>query len=311
MMARNQNICDIRRRIIKSADAESVLRQIIRARKPASVIRLGDGEGVVLARPSLAHPLLGPYLVSHFGPQVTQLQVDSLSQRLHDCCSRAFMVGVRPDMLDTAVEKDWLELPPADFLKRFLEAFELRPVERESITYEGCYRLALLNSVLADGLLPGNVHLTSAWCHFDWSRSGFLADLVLNEPRIGLISRHEELAKLIGRLGTNVEFYAIPARYSRGEPNWTPHYPDRLQQILDSMEVAFEGQVFLVGAGICGKVYCDEIALRGGIAIDIGSVCDSWLGLASRPLVMRSMYETADVPVELTLEYQFNHLTSG
>lgn len=303
-----QTIDNIRSRILETSVAESSLQAIINQRRPCSVIRLGDGEGVVLAKPSLSHPLLGPYLVSHFGPSVTQAQVDSLSLRLQEGCSRAFMVGVRPDILDNDVEDSWFDLAPSDFLERFLRSFKLRPHERKSINYANSYRLALLNMVLANGLLTANTELTSAWCHFEWSRSGFLADLVHKESRIGLISRHRDLAGLIEKHGTEVDYYPIPARYIRSDSNWTPHYPDRFDQILNSMEVAFKGQVFLVGAGICGKVYCDEIALRGGIAIDIGSVCDSWLGVSSRPLVMQSMFETDTVPVELTLEYQLGHL---
>jgi hypothetical protein len=311
MLGMNQTAHNIRNRMIKSTEAQVLLRQRISAREPASAIRLGDGEGVMLANPSLRHPLLGKYIVSHFGPQVSQSQVDWLSQRLRASCARAFIVGIRPDMLQTAVEPGWFDMPPEDFLQRFLDAFDLRPVERETIGYAGAYRLALLNAVMMEGLLLTDGHLTTAWCHFDWSRSGFLAELVRKEQRIGLISRHDKLAGLIEAEGTKVDFYSIPARYNRHGQGWQPHFPDRFDQILDSLEVVFKGQVFLVGAGICGKIYCDEIAVRGGIGIDIGSVCDSWLGLASRPLVMRSLYETADVPIELTLEYQLHRPKSA
>jgi len=36
------------------------------------------------------------------------------------------------------------------------------------------------------------------------------------------------------------------------------------------------GRVYLVGAGILGKMYCDVIKQRGGVAIDIGAVIDGW-----------------------------------
>ena len=36
----------------------------------------------------------------------------------------------------------------------------------------------------------------------------------------------------------------------------------------------------LVGAGPLGKVYCNEVKLAGGVALDIGSIFDSW---ARRP----------------------------
>lgn len=290
-------------RMISSYEAESLVREAVLARKPASFIRLGDGEGVMLARPSLEHAIVGPYLISCFGPQITQSQIDHLSRQLHEACGRASVVGIRPDILGTAIDETWFDLPSAEFLNKFKSTFELRPAELAEINYAGVYRLALLNSVLVEGLLIDAGHLTTAWCHFDWSRSGFLAEIIRSEQRIGLISRHEELTSLIETHGTAVDFYSVPPQYRSSSAGGEPHFPDRAQQLIDSLKV-FPGQVFLIGAGICGKVYCDQIALRGGIAIDVGAVCDSWLGLLSRPLVMRSLYGAADVPIELTLAQQ-------
>ncbi|MCH1553953.1 MAG: hypothetical protein L7S45_05110 [Luminiphilus sp.] len=289
--------------MLNSAEAESVVRETILARKPASFIRLGDGEGVMLARPSLEHTVVGPYLVSCFGPHITQSQIDYLSRQLHEACGRALVVGIRPDILGAPIDEAWFDLPPAEFLNKFKSTFGLRPAELAKINYTGAYRLALLNSVLAEGLLIDTGHLTTAWCHFDWSRSGFLAEIVLSEQRIGLISRHKELAEIIKTHGTAVDFYSVPPKCQPSSAGGEPHYPDLCQQQIDSLKV-LPGQVFLVGAGVCGKVYCDQIASRGGIAIDVGAVCDSWLGLPTRPLVMLSLYGIADVPIELTLARQ-------
>jgi hypothetical protein len=38
------------------------------------------------------------------------------------------------------------------------------------------------------------------------------------------------------------------------------------------------GQLWLVGAGVLGKVYCDAIKRAGAVAIDVGSVLDVWAG---------------------------------
>jgi len=43
------------------------------------------------------------------------------------------------------------------------------------------------------------------------------------------------------------------------------------------------GTVFLVGAGVCGKLYCEAIRRAGSIAIDIGSTFDLWAARFSRP----------------------------
>lgn len=42
------------------------------------------------------------------------------------------------------------------------------------------------------------------------------------------------------------------------------------------------GEVWLVAAGFLGKIYCEVIRQRGGIALDIGSIADYWMGFATR-----------------------------
>lgn len=63
-----------------------------------------------------------------------------------------------------------------------------------------------------------------------------------------------------------------------------PHYPNQFNQIQKWMAEAIncEGAVCLVGAGVVGKVYCNWFRDMGGVAIDIGSVFDSWAGRATR-----------------------------
>lgn len=61
------------------------------------------------------------------------------------------------------------------------------------------------------------------------------------------------------------------------------HYPDQFEEIKKWMtRVPIEGNICLVGAGVVGKVYCNWFRNMGGIAMDIGSVFDSWAGLATR-----------------------------
>lgn len=38
------------------------------------------------------------------------------------------------------------------------------------------------------------------------------------------------------------------------------------------------GQIWLVGAGVLGKIYCHAIRSAGAVAVDIGSVLDAWAG---------------------------------
>lgn len=60
------------------------------------------------------------------------------------------------------------------------------------------------------------------------------------------------------------------------------HFPTVYKKIIDEISVPFVGAVYLVGAGLLGKVYCGEIKRQGGIAIDIGSVMDALAGIKTR-----------------------------
>ena len=69
--------------------------------------------------------------------------------------------------------------------------------------------------------------------------------------------------------------------------------------------VGFPGMLYLVGGGLYGKLYCQLIRSQGGVALDLGSLFDAWLGIPSRPNVYRSMFygdsTTNSVPSGLIL----------
>jgi hypothetical protein len=52
--------------------------------------------------------------------------------------------------------------------------------------------------------------------------------------------------------------------------------------VLDEMGDLPLGRLVLVGAGYPGKWLVSEARRRGGIALDLGSIFDYWLGLNTR-----------------------------
>lgn len=62
------------------------------------------------------------------------------------------------------------------------------------------------------------------------------------------------------------------------------HYPDQFREIERWMDrgINSEGALCLVGAGFVGKIYCNWFRDRGGVAMDIGSIMDSWAGYETR-----------------------------
>ena len=76
-----------------------------------------------------------------------------------------------------------------------------------------------------------------------------------------------------------VKWYGVRGERDRPGIVETPHWPVGFDRIRQTLVVPFKGAVFLVGAGPFGKIYCHWIKQRGGIAIDIGSIFDSWAGI--------------------------------
>ncbi len=290
---------------LSSADraAERVL-DAITGDRGFSMLRLGDGEGVILSRPDLADPWTRAYLATHFGERLSQARVDALGDQLRQAVRRASLVGVRPDVRSKTAHPNVAELGERELVAWARSNLALREEERESLDPDSARRLILLGRWMERFDWPDQALLTSAWIHFDWLESGFLARLALSRPQIGLVTGRPQLADVFSAAGIDVTSHTVPLRHLRRGDDWTPHFPDRYDQLLEELEPAFFGQVFFVGAGICGKVYCDVIARRGGIALDIGAVCDAWLGIPTRPRVARHRWGQDAVPGHLLLEHQ-------
>jgi hypothetical protein len=71
------------------------------------------------------------------------------------------------------------------------------------------------------------------------------------------------------------------------------HFPLVYNDIVSNLRrESQQGRVWIVAAGILGKRYCAEVRAQGGVALDVGSIVDGWLGKATRP-TFRVMSEFA------------------
>jgi hypothetical protein len=58
--------------------------------------------------------------------------------------------------------------------------------------------------------------------------------------------------------------------------------PASLNRALADLGDWPRGRMVLIGAGYAGKVIVDEARRRGGVALDLGSIFDGWLGHHTR-----------------------------
>jgi glycosyltransferase GT-like protein len=227
--------------------AESALR----TRTGFSLVRLGDGEGPMLCWPE--HQLPGEMaavLCTWFGR--SDLSTADL-QNMADHLRRA------------ARSADVLGLPTR---------YQLTRSPRYGMVFEGIDRhhLCSPSQLLADA----NMHWYLQW-------SGALAYLLRGLDCVGVVGCRDigpQIAEAFG-LGS-VRTYLVQGEYSHPGSVSQPHWPDGFKEVMEQLEAVRRGSVFLVGAGVLGKIYCDRIKAKGGIALDIGSILDTWAEIPSR-----------------------------
>lgn len=81
----------------------------------------------------------------------------------------------------------------------------------------------------------------------------------------------------------DLKVYQIPSerkfrRFENGyeEPlHNEPIYPDAMERVRKEIVIREPGELFLVGAGIFGKILCVQIMEMGGFAFDVGSYMDA------------------------------------
>jgi hypothetical protein len=255
------------------------LRQALRQGEPFSLLRLGDGEGVFLAG---ERPCLGGATIngSRRDPRLTP-------------------EGHLPDDLHRAL------------IDRFLQAIEAADVVgvpdlSQCLTGPRHYPRVLTNlwralspprqQALAPRLLPGGCHL-----HLFWLANGFYEE----PPFTGV---HGVIAPLLPPgLAGRAAWQPIPGEHGHHASDAGPaHYPVVYDETLTWIaRQAAPGRLFLVGAGILGKIYCDAIRQQGGVAVDVGSVMDLCGGLSQSrgearlnpfllPLAARAFAQAAD-----------------
>lgn len=123
-----------------------------------------------------------------------------------------------------------------------------------------------------------------------WFNRGLLPHYpaILGGQDVTIISSYENLGDVLSKNMKlkSASLISVPAQAVFSKPSDrknTKHYPEGMMKIVDAIAPK-SGQIFLIGAGLLGKHYAKIVKDRGGIALDIGSVPEIWLGIPSRGL---------------------------
>ena len=71
-----------------------------------------------------------------------------------------------------------------------------------------------------------------------------------------------------------------PPRHGSVDPG-AGAWPDAFARVREEI-VRGGAPLTYVGAGLLGKTYCADVRRAGRVAVDIGSIVDTWVGLKTR-----------------------------
>ena len=223
----------------------------IRTRAGLSLLRLGDGEGTVLIwREGQNREDIASALNIWFGrTDLSDDELDSIATALRQAVRSADIVG----------------LPTR---------YQLAGSHRYQMVLEGVRDYDLLS--------PKQLR-TDANAHWYLQWSGALAYLLGNLDEVGVIGCRNIGPLIAEAFGLrNVRTYLVRGEHGFPGEVSEAHWPTTYSKIMRDLRSIAPGSMFLVGAGVLGKLYCHKIQEMGGIALDVGSILDSWARVPSR-----------------------------
>jgi len=223
----------------------------IRTRTGLSLLRLGDGEGPVLVwREGQNREDISSALNFWFGrTDLGDDELDTIATALRQAVRSADIVG----------------LP---------KRFQLGVSHGYQMVFDGVRDYDLLS--------PKQLR-TDTSAHWYLQLSGALAYLLGSLDEVGVIGCRNIGPMIAETFGLrNVRIYLVRGEFGFPGEVSEAHWPTTYYKIMQDLQSIAAGSVFLVGAGVLGKLYCHKIQKMGGIALDVGSILDGWAHIPSR-----------------------------
>jgi hypothetical protein len=256
----------------------SLVRARVALQQPFSFVRIGDGEAACLP--------YEPRLAAHAPTDARDRERIWWGEALKPGMSDQTAPRIARAMLDA----DCIGLPTT---ARFLRELNLQREDtlETSLTGRGLRCILYCSERLAELRSPGLPPpiLTSCHLHQDLALWDCYEELLDGVKEIVLVSCHPGLADWIGkRFGSKIAGNVVlpPDKVSapllRSRVRETRKLPEILDAVIEEMGDLPRGRLVLVGAGYPGKLLTGIARERGGIALDLGSIFDYWLGLNTR-----------------------------
>lgn len=222
--------------------------------KPISIVRCGDGEGIVLNAMSSVSALQicnESVLRRQMGYWPTVPDIEAIRNNLIEAYANCDIIGL--------------------------------PMHKQATSGHWTKVAGIINENV-----PGH---TETICDIDIAYQmlddGSYDKLLQNRHVLNYISCRDldEGFKRKWNVGVTNKFQIAPeAKFTSGYDG-DVHYPTQFSRIPRWMEVQaanFPGSLLLVGAGVIGKIYCNWWRDLGGVAMDVGGAMDIWAGRITR-----------------------------
>jgi hypothetical protein len=229
---------------------ESIIDNHVKLRNPMSLVRLGDGEGKVLIGKD--NSLVGATFSKASKNILSEIELSQLKLLIKDAVLGSSIVGLPREDMKSLGYLEVIDILGADLFKKASN---------------------------------NEVFITDCHIHYSLYESGFIDSLIKSNSFIGFVSGRD-LTDYIMQLNkdADVAWHRVPIQNTDGDIELEPHYPIYFERILKEISVPFKGAIYLIAAGVLGKIYSKAIKDKGGIAIDIGAVADLMSGvLDTRP----------------------------
>jgi hypothetical protein len=239
--------------VIQAPGLLSIIKESLEYKKAISIIRYGDGEAIVLN---------GFKDIRSFSMV--------LKRQLGYIPAINEAEEIRGNLISALNNADIIGIPCAERLKDRKDYWsKAEGIFNENITFKNNLRL-----------------FTNIDVHSHFLDKNYFKELMQGVEVVNYISCRnldEEIKKAFGVKRVNSFIVAPEAKFDNTYDG-LKHYPDQFNKIERWMDkaVPVDGNLCLIGAGFIGKIYCNWFRDRGGVAFDIGSVFDSWAGLATR-----------------------------
>jgi len=253
----------------KRARFEARIMDAVRSGRPYSVIRLGDGEGRLLGLERTFTPfeVLSQVMYYHFGVPSMHMERElvrdwavkagrTLKSLLEDACGQADEIG----------------LPVWDFFRGLDETPTSGMVAYCDALFFGLSQQPHVPTV--DRIGTNVFQQLAETCDFFEAVARAAREVVLIGP-------WDLTAELSQRLGQpRIRHIEVPRHQTWGDVDGFGQYPFLHAAVDQKIKSSgdMRGSVVLIGAGIYGKHYARLAKAQGAVALDIGSVFDSWKG---------------------------------